>query len=150
MSVIVERKSFHDKPGLADSWSVVGVIGGNHNRGETESTLIREDDGIWQYLYGGFDIEFAVPCREGDRVSMEDEPHSFLRHWSNCKQMSREGELDSSGQEQGRDQVAADVDSEEAAENPLTDADMPPLDTLGEDNDFSSFLSPEVSKVLRK
>ena len=64
--------------------------------------------------------------------------------------MSREGELDSSGQEQGRDQVAADVDLEEAAENSLTDADMPPLDTLGEDNDFSSFLSPEVSKVLRK
>jgi len=110
VSVIVERKSFHDKPGLADSWSVVGVIGGNDNGGETESTLIREDDGIWQYLYGGFDIEFAVPCREGDRVSMEDEPHSFLRHWSNCKQMSREGELDSSGQTPAEDQVVGNDD----------------------------------------
>ena len=33
---------------------------------------------------------------------------------------------------------------------PLTDADMPALETLGEDSDYSGFLSPEVSEALRK
>ena len=35
----------------------VGVISGNRNADEVEPTLIREDDGVSQYLYGGFDIE---------------------------------------------------------------------------------------------
>lgn len=33
---------------------------------------------------------------------------------------------------------------------PLTDKDMPPLDTLNEDSDYSGFLSPNVSEALRK
>ena len=35
----------------------MGVISGNRNADEVEPTLIREDDGVSQYLYGGFDIE---------------------------------------------------------------------------------------------
>ncbi len=33
---------------------------------------------------------------------------------------------------------------------PLTDDDLPPLDTLGEDSDYSGFLSPQVSESLRQ
>jgi len=32
---------------------------------------------------------------------------------------------------------------------PPTDADMPPLDSLGEDSDYSGFMSPKVSEELR-
>ena len=35
-------------------------------------------------------------------------------------------------------------------EEALTDEDMPPLDTLGEDSDYSGFLSPGVSEALRR
>ena len=35
----------------------MGVIIVNRNADEVEPTLIREDDGVSQYLYGGFDIE---------------------------------------------------------------------------------------------
>lgn len=38
----------------------------------------------------------------------------------------------------------------EAAKRLLTDADMPALDSLGEDADYSGFLSAGVSAVLRK
>ena len=37
-----------------------------------------------------------------------------------------------------------------AAPTALTDADMPPLASLGFDSDFSGFLSPEVSDAVRK
>ena len=33
---------------------------------------------------------------------------------------------------------------------PLTDEDMPPLESLGENSDYSGFLSPEVSDGLRR
>lgn len=33
---------------------------------------------------------------------------------------------------------------------PLTDADLPPLDTLDQDSDYSGFLSPGVSEALRQ
>ena len=35
-------------------------------------------------------------------------------------------------------------------EKALTDEDMPPLDSLGEDSDYSGFLSPGVSEALRR
>jgi hypothetical protein len=40
--------------------------------------------------------------------------------------------------------------SDETVVTPLTDADMPPLDSLTEDSDYSGFLSPKVSEALRK
>ncbi len=39
---------------------------------------------------------------------------------------------------------------EAAPERPLTDEDMPPLESLGEDSDYSGFLSPGVSDKLRR
>ena len=34
--------------------------------------------------------------------------------------------------------------------HPLTDADMPPIETLTENSDYTGFMSPEVSEQLRK
>lgn len=36
------------------------------------------------------------------------------------------------------------------AEEALTDADMPPLESLGTDSDYTGFLSPKVSETLRR
>lgn len=41
------------------------------------------------------------------------------------------------------------VSAAEEAPRVLTDADMPPLESLGEDDDYSPFLSPGVSDALR-
>ncbi len=50
-------------------------------------------------------------------------------------------------------QPAVDTVPVEAPEPPdeqLTDADMPPLESLGEGSDYRGFLSPKVSEALRK
>jgi len=36
------------------------------------------------------------------------------------------------------------------AEKPLTDADMPPIESLHPDSDYSGFLSPQVSEKVRR
>ena len=79
------------------------------------------------------------------------EPRSdFLSRWSRRKALQQE-ETDQltisegAGQE---DELPAVAEEEEAPA--LTDADMPPLETLGEDDSYSDFLSPEVSDKLRK
>ena len=79
------------------------------------------------------------------------EPRSdFLSRWSRRKALQQE-ETDQltisegAGQE---DELPAVAEEEEAPA--LTDADMPPLETLGEDDSYSDFLSPEVSEKLRK
>lgn len=53
---------------------------------------------------------------------------------------------------QASDQVSADAPSasETATPPPLTDADMPPLDSLDENSDFTGFMSSGVSAELRK
>ena len=80
-----------------------------------------------------------------------NEPRSdFLGRWSRRKALQQE-EADQltisegAGQE---DELPAVVEEEEAPA--LTDADMPSLETLGEDDNYSDFLSPEVSEKLRK
>jgi hypothetical protein len=46
--------------------------------------------------------------------------------------------------------LATPIPAEEAPETtPLTDADMPDIDTLAEDSDFTAFMSPGVSDKLR-
>jgi len=46
--------------------------------------------------------------------------------------------------------LAADIPAQDAPESaPLTDADMPDIDTLAEDSDFTGFMSPGVSDKLR-
>ncbi len=65
-----------------------------------------------------------------------------LRRWSRRK--ARAGAPD-----RGEDPLAH---RPEPAPTPaaLTDADMPPLESLDEDSDYSAFLSPEVGEELRR
>lgn len=75
----------------------------------------------------------------------------FLQRWSERKQASRVGEPASSRAD-GVPAVAADADSlpGKTPLDELTDADMPPLDSLDEHSDFTGFLSPKVSEALQR
>ncbi len=77
----------------------------------------------------------------------------FLARWSERKLRARQGadeavaeDLEQAPQEDSADPAPA---AEESAP-PLTDADMPPLETLGSHSDYSGFLSPGVSEDLRR
>lgn len=71
---------------------------------------------------------------------------SFLRRWSRRKAEAAAGDQPGSGagNEPGSPGGTAAVPPRE-----LTDEDLPPLETLGDDDDFSGFLSPGVSEALR-
>jgi hypothetical protein len=73
-----------------------------------------------------------------DEKELQDEP--FLARWSRRKQDAAEPE------------VAAELPAEVAAEEPaaLTDADMPPLESLDENSDYQGFFSPKVTEALRQ
>ena len=55
-----------------------------------------------------------------------------------------------SSEEKPERDPAAELDAEEPAEKELTDEDVPPLDSLGPDSDYSDFLSSDVSPKLRR
>lgn len=71
------------------------------------------------------------------------EEESLLGRWSRRKHEKR-----------GRDAEPPEADSttnnEPTKAVVLTDADMPPIESLGEESDYSGFLSPKVSETLRK
>ena len=76
---------------------------------------------------------------------------SFLKRWSQLKRRARleesekepaAGPAEEAKAEEGR--VSTD------AERVLTDEDMPPLESLNADSDYSGFMSPGVSESLRK
>lgn len=77
----------------------------------------------------------------------------FLSRWSRRKQVVGKGDarpatMPAAGaaDRQSRE-TAAEIEAEPRQE--LTDADMPPLDSLDSDSDFSLFMSPGVSEQLR-
>jgi len=79
----------------------------------------------------------------------------FLSRWSRRKRLARGGiDPDSvPGEPPPGDEPPGDeplAQSAAAEREELTDADMPPLETLGEDSDYSVFLSPKVSEGLRR
>ncbi len=78
---------------------------------------------------------------------------SFLSRWSRRKALRQE-ELDEAVLNGEQDALAQQPDSAEAPEQeekpPLTDEDMPPIETIGEDDNYGDFLSPKVSEKLRK
>ncbi len=79
------------------------------------------------------------------------EPRSdFFSRWSRRKALQQE-ETDQLTISEGaaqEDELPVVTEEEEAPA--LTDDDMPPLESLGEDDSYSGFLSPEVSEKLRK
>ena len=77
----------------------------------------------------------------------------FLARWSERKLRARKGadEAVAEDLEQAPPEDSADpAPAAEEAAAPLTDADMPPLETLGSHSDYSGFLSPGVSEDLRR
>ena len=76
---------------------------------------------------------------------------SFLSRWSRRKALRQE-ELDEAVLNGEQDTLAQQPDAAEAQEEkpPLTDEDMPPIETMGEDDNYGDFLSPKVSEKLRK
>ena len=81
---------------------------------------------------------------------------NFLARWSRRKTKTAEraevAEPPPGGAlgKQQRDDAAQSVQVAQPAEGTLTDEQMPPIDSLTEDSDFSGFLSPGVSEGLRK
>jgi hypothetical protein len=81
---------------------------------------------------------------------MSDPDEAFLGRWSRRKAL-KQGDVDLESTKEPKDnEQNLDQSSEESVGPPLTDKDMPPIESLGEDDDFSGFLSPEISEKLRK
>lgn len=70
---------------------------------------------------------------------------TFFQRFSRRKFEARQAGSD----EQAITPLAEDAGGEPAAAQP-TDADMPPIESLGEESDFSAFLSDKVSESLRR
>jgi len=81
---------------------------------------------------------------------MSESRSDFFSRWSRRKALQQE-ETDQLTISEGaaQEDLPPAIAAEEEAPA-LTDADMPPLETLGEDDSYSGFLSPEVSEKLRK
>lgn len=87
----------------------------------------------------------------------EDRAESVFSRWSKRKLAVKEEEenlqeqLEVARLEAGTEgQLAEEAAEAEAEAPPLTDADMPDIETLTEESDFSPFMSPGVSDELRK
>jgi hypothetical protein len=79
----------------------------------------------------------------------EDPEEGFLSRWSRRKLESEDA--DAGDATEARSIEAQDEDRGGAEPTPvLTDEDMPPLEELGEQSDYSGFFSAGVSETLRK
>ena len=89
----------------------------------------------------------ADQVEEAGTEETAGETGSRLSRWSRRKQASRVAEDDP-----GDSVVSAaiEAETEEPEPQPLTDDDMPPLESLTEESDYRGFLSPKVSDELRK
>ena len=88
-----------------------------------------------------------LPLQETETEEAERE-QGFLARWSQRKLDGETGATPPS--EEIAPPEVASVESPEPPEAELTDADMPPLESLGEGSDYRGFLSPKVSEALRK
>ena len=85
-------------------------------------------------------------------LDRSDDEEGFLARWSRRKQDGyRYQEHPSAAAPQTvSDPVAAADDLQPATvQRQLTDADMPPVDSLNETSDFAAFMSPGISEQLR-
>jgi Protein of unknown function (DUF3306) len=85
---------------------------------------------------------------ENDRADEEqarEAPHEpFLARWSRLKRGARAGAAGSPPLDSSTEPPARELEA------PPGDEDMPPLESLSEDSDYSAFLSPRVSDDLRR
>ncbi len=81
---------------------------------------------------------------------MRDPESGLLGRWSRRKALQQQEKGQPTRQDESEQEAELPEAQPEPVERPLTDADMPSLETLGEDDSYSGFLSPEVSEKLRK
>lgn len=92
---------------------------------------------------------------------MPDTEHAggFLARWSERKLLARKGKTPPADAGEVKEPVTEPTQAVEPAPPPagesarepvLTDADMPPLESLDSTSDYSGFLSPGVSATLRR
>ncbi len=87
--------------------------------------------------------------RQDPNAPATDTEEGFLNRWYRRKrEAGAVGEAADSPLPQPA-AAASDPPTPEPAAS-LTDDDLPPLDTLGDDSDYSGFLSPQVSESLRR
>lgn len=86
-----------------------------------------------------------------DSNALKDTPEGvFLERWSRRKTAARKGETDVEPLSTSTELSDADAASAGAELPPqLTDADMPPLESLDQHSDYAVFMSPGVSEQLR-
>ncbi len=78
------------------------------------------------------------------------EEGGFFRRWSSRKRRAlRERADDAPAEAPVEESKAVENDAAGEPERVLTDEDMPPLESLNEDSDYSGFMSPGVSESLR-
>ena len=85
--------------------------------------------------------------------AMRGDAGDFLARWSQRKLESRRQDTESveTGEDLSRHMAEPDTVTEPApSEREPTDADMPPLESLTADSDFTPFMSPGVSDGLRR
>lgn len=97
--------------------------------------------------------ERSNPVEERAGEAGAGEP--FFKRWSRLKAdneaQAKQGQVPAPAAEAPAEKPAEDPHAaDEAAALPPGDEDMPPLESLGEDSDYSGFLSPRVSATLRK
>ncbi|MFQ6024081.1 MAG: DUF3306 domain-containing protein [Acidiferrobacterales bacterium] len=88
----------------------------------------------------------------GDRPDPARPDEGFLGRWSRRKATARTRQ-DKKEERPAVGESAADATLKAEAAQPVepkTDADMPPIETLDENSDYSGFLSPNVSNKLRR
>ena len=81
-----------------------------------------------------------------------DDDEGFLARWSRRKQAgyrNQEHPSTPGPQSWSGDPLAADDLQQSTPQREVTDADMPPLDSLDEKSDYAAFMSPGVSEKLR-
>jgi hypothetical protein len=106
----------------------------------------------------------SPPRGQGPDESTRNGERSFYGRWSRRKREVRDGvvavgedllpasvagEAESGDVPETVSEQSPAGDSATVDEPVLTDADMPPLETLGDDDDYSGFMSPGVSEGLR-
>ena len=86
--------------------------------------------------------------READPGTGEEE--NFLSRWSRRKHEDRAGESIAAPVEEAVNESVDETVAVEQGDNLPGDEDMPPVESLDEDSDYSGFMSPKVSEELRR
>ena len=86
--------------------------------------------------------------READPGTGEEE--NFLSRWSRRKHADRAGESIAAPVEEAVNEAVDETVAVEQGDNLPGDEDMPPVESLDEDSDYSGFMSPKVSEELRR